>query len=73
MDEIDDEDDDYTHVEKLCEEDEILCYADQLCISLEKKCNYVKDCSDGSDEIDCAVTPSSILNKGENQAWFSAA
>ncbi len=35
-----------------CLEGQYAC-ADGGCISAEKKCDYVSDCSDGSDEQDC--------------------
>lgn len=42
---------------RLCEDTEFECGDDHACIPLEKYCDSVEDCSDGSDEKNCASTP----------------
>ena len=36
-----------------CRPGEFRCNDDQTCISRSKFCNRVRDCPDGSDEVDC--------------------
>lgn len=36
-----------------CSKEEFLC--DNRCLPLQKKCNLVKDCTDGTDEENCPV------------------
>uniref|UniRef100_T1JQJ3 MAM domain-containing protein n=1 Tax=Tetranychus urticae TaxID=32264 RepID=T1JQJ3_TETUR len=36
-----------------CKGDEFYCEVDEKCIAIEKTCNYVNDCSDGADEMNC--------------------
>lgn len=47
----------YYENERICPDYEFECISDQKCISMEKRCNYVVDCLDGSDESMCAITP----------------
>lgn len=42
---------------------QIYCAADSTCLQLEKKCNGVPDCSDGSDEAKCGNTDKEGKNK----------
>ncbi|XP_035221345.1 MAM and LDL-receptor class A domain-containing protein 2-like [Stegodyphus dumicola] len=38
-----------------CNEDEFFCISDQICINIEKICDFVPDCSDSSDESKCGT------------------
>nr|XP_042908894.1 MAM and LDL-receptor class A domain-containing protein 2 [Parasteatoda tepidariorum] len=38
-----------------CDEDKFLCPADKTCISLTQVCDFVTDCTDFSDEINCGT------------------
>lgn len=48
-------------VNRNCADQEFECVSDQKCISLDKYCNYIVDCLDGSDEESCAITPGPII------------
>ncbi|KII68909.1 Low-density lipoprotein receptor-related protein 4 [Thelohanellus kitauei] len=37
----------------VCKDGAILCSKDEKCLSRDRICNGVKDCSDGSDEVEC--------------------
>lgn len=53
----DDEDDDGDYgdlPDRNCPDDVFECVADHKCVALEKRCDNHTDCSDGSDEHECA-------------------
>jgi len=47
-----------------CNATEFTCW-DTTCIPFSKHCDGIKDCSDDSDEIECARTPSSVSECGK--------
>lgn len=52
-----DEDDDGEYIDipdRVCPDDEFECVADHECVALEKRCDNHTDCSDSSDEHECA-------------------
>lgn len=64
IDTIDDNDDDNKNDgdgeyidDLICKDTEFKCHNNPKCVSLEKYCDNIEDCPDGSDESNCASTP----------------
>ncbi|XP_054714592.1 LOW QUALITY PROTEIN: MAM and LDL-receptor class A domain-containing protein 2-like [Uloborus diversus] len=51
-----------------CSDDQFACTSDKRCIPLYQKCNFRKDCEDGSDEKDC-VQPKCDFSNGDLCGW----
>ncbi|XP_055943864.1 MAM and LDL-receptor class A domain-containing protein 2-like isoform X2 [Argiope bruennichi] len=51
-----------------CLPTQFLCVADRKCIAGDKKCDFRKDCKDGSDEADC-VKETCFFDNGDLCGW----
>jgi hypothetical protein len=41
----------------MCKQDEFPCLISEQCIPMSGRCNGIKECKDGTDEIDCDICP----------------
>jgi len=44
-----------------CRDDQFKC-ANEQCIPIQKRCDYMHDCADGSDEVNCKNTCKGKIN-----------